>query len=149
MSVLSHDALEKRVHVKVLGKVGPMHPILQADFLSLSQDPLGGVCPRSTEKTSELTVLCSRSMSQELSCGRGKSELNRVRKSESVRAKFPCTLVFLKDLLARSAMRLLIPDGDGPQVGGAVDNYPARKGMGELLANEGFGRAHFGGSRYC
>jgi hypothetical protein len=75
------DALEKGVHVKLLGEVGPMRPILQADFLSQSQDPIGGVCPRSTEKMGELTVLCSRSMIQELSCGRGKSELKRAKRS--------------------------------------------------------------------
>jgi hypothetical protein len=39
-------------------------------------------------------------------------------------------------------------DGDGRQVGGAVDNHSACKGTGELLANERFGGAHFGGPGY-
>jgi hypothetical protein len=79
------DAFEKGVHLKVLGEVGPVCPISQADFLSLSQDPIGGVSPSSTEKTSEVTVLCSWHMIQEASCWRGKSELKRRKKSESVR----------------------------------------------------------------
>ena len=82
----SWDSFEKRVHAKLLGEVGPMSPISQADFLSLSHDPIGGVSLSSTEKTREVTVSCSRSMGQEASCGSGKSELNLVRNAVSDRS---------------------------------------------------------------
>jgi hypothetical protein len=82
----SWDSLEKGVHTKLPDEVGPVRPISQAHFRSLSQDPIGGVLPSSTEKTSELTVLCSWSISHELPCVRGKSELNLERKAESVRS---------------------------------------------------------------
>lgn len=66
-------------------EVFPVSPISQADFLSLIQDPIGGVSPRSNVKTSKATLLCRRSISQEFPCGRGKSELNLARKAWSVR----------------------------------------------------------------
>jgi hypothetical protein len=72
----SVDASQERVHSTEAGEVTPMRPISQPNFLTLIQDPIGGVSPRSTEKTRELTALCSWSSSQELSCGRGKSALN-------------------------------------------------------------------------
>ena len=76
--------LEKGVHVvEDPAEVFPVSPISQPDFLSLSQDPTGGVSPRSTVKTSEASLLCRRSISHELSCGRGKSELNLAKKAES------------------------------------------------------------------
>ena len=36
-------------------------------------------------------------------------------------------------------------DGEGRQVGGAIGDHATGKGPGELLPNEGFGGAHFGG----
>ena len=81
----SVDASQERVHSTEAGEVTPMRPISQPNFLTLIQDPIGGVSPRSTEKTRELTALCSWSISQELSCGRGKSALNWVRKAMSVK----------------------------------------------------------------
>jgi hypothetical protein len=80
-------AVEKGVQVvEFPAEVLPVRPISQADFLGLSQDPTGGVSPRSTVKTREAIVVCRRSMSHELSCGRGKSELKRAKKAASERA---------------------------------------------------------------
>jgi len=81
------NAGEKWVHsMEFLAEMGPVRPISQPDALSLSQDPVGSVSPRSTVKTRELMVSLRRSRSQELSCSRGKSELNLVRNSASERS---------------------------------------------------------------
>ena len=63
------NSSEMRVHLMLVGaEVDPVSPILQPDFLSLSHDPVGGVCPCSKVKTSELTLLCRHSISHEVPC---------------------------------------------------------------------------------
>ena len=81
------DSGEAWVHV-TLGpaEVLPMCPISEADFLSRIQDPIGCVLPRRVEQTSEVSFVCSRSSSHDLSCCKGKSELNLVRKALSLRS---------------------------------------------------------------
>ena len=59
---------EKRFHIMDGAEVLPVSPISQPDFLSLSQDPVGGVSPRSNVKTRELMLSCRRSISQEAPC---------------------------------------------------------------------------------
>ena len=79
------DIMEKWVHVTdFMAEVGPMDPIAQADLLGLSHDPVGTRAPRSSGKTGEVSLVSGRSISRELSCGRGKSALNLVRNWWSV-----------------------------------------------------------------
>ena len=79
-------AAEKGVHtVEDSAEVFPVSPISQPDFVSLSQDPTGGVSPRSTVNTSEASLVLNRSMSHEASCGRGNSALKRAKNAESER----------------------------------------------------------------
>ena len=82
------NSLEKGVQVRVVAadEVGPVSPMSNPDFLSLSNDPVGRVSLRKIVQTSELSLLCRRSKSHEAPCWRGKSELNLVRNWESERS---------------------------------------------------------------
>ena len=74
------DALEKRVQfMDIVAEVGPVCPIANPDFGSLSHDPAGTVLLRSKVKTSESSAELGVSIFHKASCWRGKSVLNLVR----------------------------------------------------------------------
>lgn len=64
----------------------PVPPVLLPGLVSLSHDPKGCRCRRSSAKTKEESLVCRVCMCQEAPCDNGKVELNLVRKSASVRS---------------------------------------------------------------
>jgi hypothetical protein len=64
----------------------PVPPVLVPGLVSLSHDPMGCRCRRSSAKTKEESLVCRVCMCQQASCDNGKEELNLVRKSASVRS---------------------------------------------------------------
>ena len=76
---------EKGVHPLDLAEMDPVGKILHPHSVSRSHDPVGTGVLRSEVNTSELSLVFRRSISHELSCVRGKSRLNLVRKASSER----------------------------------------------------------------
>ena len=105
------DGPQVGVHVMGSHEGDPVVPIAFPFVVSRIHDPIGDGSIRSSEKTSELSLLESRNSCHEEFCVRGKSELNLTRKATSVSSYVPFP-AFLKDLLARSAMRFLNPAMD-------------------------------------
>ena len=80
------NSSEKGVHLLNVAEVDPMGPMSQPHAVSRVHDPVGTFSLRSVVNTSELSLEFRRSISHELSCVSGKSELNLVRNSASVRS---------------------------------------------------------------
>jgi hypothetical protein len=65
-------------------ELGPVPPVLLPAFVSLSHDPKGCRCRRSSAKTKEESLVCRVCICQEASWDNGKEELNLVRNSASL-----------------------------------------------------------------
>lgn len=86
-SVRCWEGMEEWVGDAIEGdKFDPVVPIFVPAFVSLSHDPIGCCCRRSSAKTKEESLVCRVCICQEASCDNGKEELNFVRKSASVRS---------------------------------------------------------------
>jgi hypothetical protein len=80
------DMAEVGVQASAVEELAPMVPIACPFVVGRIHDPIGDGFIRSSEKTSNASLVAGRKSRQEASCVRGKSELNFERKEKSLRA---------------------------------------------------------------